>query len=213
MNMANNLEERIKISGMSKKEVAAANGVTPETISRQIHGKVELSIKDAEKYAVILECTVQKILFVSEPMPIVCKTHIHADERNERTYAASETGLIYSHDYYDNENCAMYYTVDKKNPEYGLWHGALTFMRRKPIEQNYVDKDCTQKFCLAKVVGCELLIGGVLYPEPEQLYTIHDIRNDNVQKSLNLEWATPILAATFRPELRGMHIVWGGGVT
>lgn len=30
MNMANNLEERIKISGMSKKEVAAANGVTPK---------------------------------------------------------------------------------------------------------------------------------------------------------------------------------------
>lgn len=55
-------------------------------------------------------------------MPIVCKTHIHADERNERTYAASETGLIYSHDYYDNENCAMYYTVDKKiqNTGYGM---------------------------------------------------------------------------------------------
>lgn len=208
MNMANNLEERIKISGMSKKEVAAANGVTPETISRQIHSKVELSIKDAEKYAIILKCTVQNILFVSKPMPILVKTHIHEDGYNKRTYQPGGWGQIFSHDYYDDTNCACYWTCCAGRPEFGLWHGALTFHRRRPIEEAYVDKDCIQQFGLAKERGSDALIGGVLYPEPMQRYTLHDVNNDVVTKNLDLEWASPVLAATFRPRIRGMHIVW-----
>ena len=52
--MPNNLDAMIARSGMSKKEVAALKGITPETLSRQIHGKIQMTLADAERYAKIL---------------------------------------------------------------------------------------------------------------------------------------------------------------
>ena len=49
--MPNNLHKMITSSGLSKREVAALKGVTPETLSRHISGKIGISLDDAEQYA------------------------------------------------------------------------------------------------------------------------------------------------------------------
>ena len=54
MHMPNNLDKKIAESGMSKKEVAAAKGITPETLSRHVHGKIQMTLQDAEQYGKIL---------------------------------------------------------------------------------------------------------------------------------------------------------------
>ena len=61
--MPNNLDAMIRRSGMLNKEVAERKGCRPETVSRQISGALGLSVKDAEEYAVILDCHAQDILF------------------------------------------------------------------------------------------------------------------------------------------------------
>ena len=60
--MANNLENCIRKAGKAKKEVAAAKGVTPETLSRHMHGRIQMTMLDAEEYARILDVPVQQIL-------------------------------------------------------------------------------------------------------------------------------------------------------
>ena len=69
--MPNNLDAVIRASGINKKQVAKAAGVTPETLSRHIHGKVQMTLENAEKYANILGVSVQKVMFVNPPTPIV----------------------------------------------------------------------------------------------------------------------------------------------
>ena len=54
VSMDYNLAECIEKSDMTNNEVAAAKGVTPETLRRHKNGKIQMSIKDAEHYARIL---------------------------------------------------------------------------------------------------------------------------------------------------------------
>ena len=69
--MANNLENCIRKAGKAKKEVAVAKGVTPETLSRHMHGRIQMTMLDAEEYARILNVPVQRILFKEEPIPVI----------------------------------------------------------------------------------------------------------------------------------------------
>ena len=49
--MPNNLFDIILQSDYTNKEIAEQRGVTPETLSRHIHGHINMSIIDVEKYA------------------------------------------------------------------------------------------------------------------------------------------------------------------
>ena len=81
--MPNNLHKMITSSGLSKREVAALKGVTPETLSRHISGKIGISLDDAEQYARILGCTAQEVFFASEPLDIVGTNVMHAKTRED----------------------------------------------------------------------------------------------------------------------------------
>ena len=56
---------------MSKKEVAAAKGITPETLSRHVHGKIQMTLQDAEQYGKILGCAAQDVLFATNPIKVI----------------------------------------------------------------------------------------------------------------------------------------------
>ena len=84
--MPNNLDAVIRASGMTKKQVAKAAGIMPETLSRHIHGHVQMTLDNAEKYADILGVTVQRIMFVHPPTPIIGRCNYKKDETIERVY-------------------------------------------------------------------------------------------------------------------------------
>ena len=54
-------------SGKSKAQVAQEKGLTPETLSRHIHSKIQITLKDAEEYAEICGCTVYQIILQLNP--------------------------------------------------------------------------------------------------------------------------------------------------
>ena len=96
MNMANNLEAMIQKSGMAKKEVAALKGITPETLSRQIHGKIQMTLADAERYAKILDCSAQDVLFPLPPTQLLGMCSINKGGRIKRDVSHKSFGDVYS---------------------------------------------------------------------------------------------------------------------
>ena len=208
MFMPNNLNAMIKKSGMTKREVAAANGVTPETISRQIHSKVQMTLKDVEKYAAILECTPQEILFAVDPVPIIARSMVTEDGRVERGNSNKDVGHIFSHNYYVPQKAAVLWSVEQGySGNMREWDGAVTFVDNRPIVKQFISKSCFQNVSLCKVSGEDSYFSGDLYPEPGNLYTLHCPYEDKIQRGLSLEWATPMISVVYRPDLLDMQIV------
>jgi DNA-binding XRE family transcriptional regulator len=214
--MPNNLDAVIRASGMTKKQVAKASGVTAETLSRHIHGKVQMTLENAEKYAEILGVNVQKVMFVNPPTLIVGETILKNDNTIERTMYNEWTTGVQIAAYVSDDLCAI---ENKAEKDYaGYWYeyvGALSFYLKQPILTKTVHQACVQNACLVKLADeiklpnqtATKLLAGVLYPEPGNLYTIDSPKNGVHFRGLKVEWATPFVSALFRPELRGCTYV------
>lgn len=215
--MANNLENCIRKAGKAKKEVAAAKGVTPETLSRHMHGRIQMTMLDAEEYARILGCTVQEILFEQEPIPVIGLTTIRK-KTFFRELHDTPRYEVYAKDQYLQDRACFLYNCDKKyKGDWYEWDGAIQFVQHSPIVDKIVSPNCFQKICIVKTsepIHCHSpnctemhsLFAGILYPQPGGVYTIHNGKTNDTFKDLELEWATPILSTVFRPDLLGIHI-------
>lgn len=214
--MPNNLDTIIRASGMTKKQVAHAAGITPETLSRHIHGKVQMTLENAEMYAEILGVSVQKIMFIHPPTPIVGEALLDSSDVTTRTFYNTWSRGVQIKSYLGDDICAVQY---RSTPDYaGIWYeyvNALCFYLKRPILEHFVDKNCVQNSCLVMLEdeiklpnqSTTRLLGGVLYPEPGNLYTIDSPKNGINLRGLKLVWATPYLSALFRPDLRGVTYV------
>lgn len=214
--MPNNLNAVIRESGMTKKQVAKASGVTAETLSRHIHGKVQMTLENAEKYAEILGVAVQKVMFLNPPTTIVGEITLKNDNVIERTIYTEWTKGVQIAAYVSDDLCCI---ENKAEKDYtGIWYeyvGALTFYLKNPIIEKKVHPACIQNSCLIKLYdeiklpnqNATKLLAGVLYPEPGNLYTIDSPKNGVHFRGLKLEWATPFISALFRPDLRGCTYV------
>ena len=225
--MPNNLDAMIARSGMSKREVAALKGVTPETLSRQIHGKIQMTLADAERYSKILDCSPQDVLFALPPVPIVgyCKITKCDPQtpdcpdmgvRIEREISAGKKmGKVYLQTYTAIDTAAVIWSSDKGyHGPWEEWKNAVEYVEREPIEKGFVSDNAIQHDCyvyLAEPVfeyGIKRrLIAGTLYPEPGGLYTIHNTYTDSRLNGQKLIWASAMLSVSFRPDLRGVQIV------
>ena len=215
--MPNNLLDIIQQSDYTNKEIAEQRGVTPETLSRHIHGHINMSIIDVEKYAEILNVRPQDILFSDDPVPIIGECHVDPGGLIHRNFTVKHKRAVYLPDYYNNTLAAVLWSCSNKykGPWYE-WNGALAFFIKEPIVKNKIHPACIQNACLIKVKkpvklkGISIpqeIFGGVLYPEPDDLYTLHAPKQNFTIKNLELSWASPLTSVIFRPALRGCRIV------
>ena len=218
--MPNNLNQMISLSGKSKAQVAQEKGLTPETLSRHIHSKIQITLKDAEEYAEICGCSVYEILFITKPVPIIGKAHIHHPNIILRDFTTTEKrfGNAYAFMSNTDEVCFMRWTIsDDYSGPWEHWNNTLTSLLLDPIQNNYVHKECFQQMSLCKLAepvhvkglssGYERnWLAGILYPQPRGLYTIEMKAEDEVVSNVKLEWATPELAYVTRPELRNIIV-------
>ena len=225
--MPNNLDAMIARSGMSKREVAALKGVTPETLSRQIHGKIQMTLQDADRYAKILDCTAQDVMFATPPVPIVgyckivkCNPDAHdcppTGVRIEREISAGKTmGKVYLHSYMQTDTAAVLWSAeDGYSGLWEQWKSAVNFIERSPIEQGFVSENAIQQEAYAYLenpvqeFGIDRrLVAGIVYPEPGGLYTVHNNDTGLSVKGQKLLWASASVSVSFRPNLRGFNIV------
>lgn len=211
--MDNNLTQCIEKSGMSNNEVAAAKGVTPETLRRHKNCKIQMTIKDAEHYARIIGVSVQKILFKSTPIPVVGINIVEEKHVARQLHDTPQYEVYADNSYTKDRACWLWKTTKKYSGIWYEWDGAISFIRYSPIVDKIISEDCYQKICVVKTKETindngidQNIFGGVLYPQPGGLFTVHNGKTNSTVKDVELEWATPTLSTVFRPDLLGVHI-------
>ena len=217
VNVSNNLEALIKSSGKTKREIAQLKGVTPETLSRHIHGKIDMSIGDAEDYARILQTTVLSVLFANIPIKIIGKTFVHKDETVTRK--TNKDGFGWAHvevQHWQNMGCVVWGADPDYNGPWRCLAEAWQLFDMKDTGRR-VSISCYHSMCYVElehpieIAGrvCEHLIG-VVYPEPEGTFAvkINQEENKDVFRGLTPVRAYPLTTVLYRPDLRGGKIIW-----
>ena len=223
MFMENNLNVMILRSGIAKRPVAEQKGIQPETLSRHISGKIQLSLNDAEDYARILDCSPQEVLFATDPAPILGYVHYNKNaehsvdwlEDRKKNNAKYPGGDVYLPSPSPFEVGAVLFNVpDDYDGPWIDYKDSLCVVQLDPIKQGYVSKDSIQQTSYAKIKGGGVLHGHV-YPEPGGTYTVYNPwRQDllstvtEMRRGLKLQWAAPIIASFWQPKLRGIDIVY-----
>ena len=219
--MANNLNQMIRQANMTKREVAALKGITPENLSRQVNGHTNITLQDAEQYAKILGCAAQDVMFATPPTPIIGYNKLigTGDDQNpiieSKISTAKTMGKVYLTSYMRETNGAIIWSAqDGYSGVWEHWKSAVEFIEREPIENKFVSSAATQhmSYCLLKepveVSGITRhLVCGILYPEPAGLYTIHNNETGMTLKGQKLIWAAACVGVVFRPDLRGLSII------
>lgn len=208
MHMPNNLDKKIAESGMSKKEVAAAKGITPETLSRHVHGKIQMTLADAEQYGNILGCTAQDVLFATEPLPIVARW-VMGEDSNPYLEQAADNSVVYLSAYHDPNTACIQAQLGQDAPwHFEMWDGQLEVIDYTPALEGRVSKECFQYPSYAMTEAGKLW-WGLVYPEPGGTYTIHanTAPGFNNATGVKLKWACPVISIIRRPDLRGAQVV------
>jgi len=226
MYMENNLDNMILASGMTKTRVAEEKGITPQNLSRVIHGKTKLSLTDADEYSKILNCSAQQVMFRNEPVPIALYVHYDINMKPTYDFIADRpddspfkdefpTGEVYLFGPHPFNVAAVLFKV---HPDYrGHWieySGAMSVIHLDPITENRISKDAFQKSSYVKDTDGKIMYGHV-YPEPGSSHTVYNpwrsdliSEDEEITRGVKLAWATPVVATFWQPELRGISTVF-----
>ena len=214
----NNLEALIRKSGFSKKEFADLNNITPTTLSRHMHGKVPMTVRDAEKYGAHLNVCARTVLFPSTKVPVAVERQIFLENGEEialhKAFTPTTKAVIIPA-YYNDDVVALQWNIHRSYTGPWSWfEGAYNLYPRFPVEQSFVDKACFQKQSLCKlkepmIVHHKLqdLVAAQVYPQPNNRYTLHNETCSVDLSEVELDWATPLIQIIVRPDLRGITTV------
>jgi len=215
--MPNNLNKMIIASGKSKREVAEAKGITPETLSRHISGKIGMSLNDAEDYAEILNCAPQDVFFGSHPAPIIGKNTLHPGDYQGKPITEAkwvrEMGNFgkYFTQYQSVQPGQIGFFMTKVAPEYnGRFHffdNVIDMVLLEPIEKQYVsNQQCAGRLCyihLDEDWQCDAELSKVwqvlVYPNPDGTHTLVNPFGLGTAVNKRLLWATPVLGVNLLP--------------
>ena len=237
--MYNNLDKKIRQSGLPKREIALRKGIAPETLSRHIAGKIHITKKDADEYAAILGCTSAEVLYPIDPMPVIAHWTIEKKINpakfsilNDKFYMQLNCSTIkYGKDtakypklwmktLYTSAVGAIHYkfTADEfaaaGNEATPWWTPNKYDLLDITTMNKSVDPACHQNISVCKSIEGKLMFG-YLYPEPGyNCYTIHVPQSPSfsqIESRVNqkLAWACPVLGSIFRPDLRNIEFEKG----
>jgi len=204
---------------MSKREVAAIKGVTPETLSRHISGKIGISLNDADQYAKILGCTAQEVFFASAPIDIVGANLLLANDASGKKKKADFQWRRHLLD-----KGRQYFPVGLTSGLDGAaaWHtqidktysGRFQFMQNiielvvlEPIEKQYVSpQQCAGRLCYVEMDDsheCSIettnIVQALVYPNPDGTYTLASVFGFGDMLNKRLKWATPVIGVNLMP--------------
>tara|TARA_X000001388_G_C2223023_1_gene120010 strand:+ start:969 stop:1622 length:654 start_codon:yes stop_codon:yes gene_type:complete len=203
-----NLAKYIKLSGLTKGQVAEQKGIAPESLSRHISGRSHFSVQDAIEYGKILGVTPERLLF--EPRPIKITGTTNLDTVSMFDFSEKERFVRYHHSMRPSTSCVI---MDQKNAAFQLSKLIWFYM------SNYIDKEIVSQQCYGEPCVVKTMDGKVLmrrpYPEVNNntdnhmKFTLQGLQVTKVleiQQNVTLKWACPIINVMERPDLVGVEI-------
>jgi len=210
MMSGNNLEKYIKLSGMTKGDVAEQKGIAPESLSRHISGRSNFTVQDAIEYANILGTTPERILFEPRPTLIAGTTDI-----NEVAYydnSEPERRVVFNNVMPQTTHCLSMDTK-KTIPD---WKRMLWFYDSKYMSYELISQKCYGEPCVVKTKKTDEMKSKILmrrlYPNPQSAvnspvtFTLQplSLSGDNqLMQNVELKWACPVINMIVRPDLIG----------
>lgn len=212
----NNLENLIRQAGLSKKEFAEMNNITPATLSRHMHGKVPMTVKDAERYGALLDVHARAVLFPVARVPILAKRYLQIKnfvEVTEHKLLTPSTEAIEIPAHYQDNMLCVEWLIHKDYTGTWAWcNGAYNLYPSFPVIQGFVDEACFKSQSLCRLAEPTLghgikqdVIAAEVYPCPNGRYTLHSQTCDVHLEKVELVWATPLISVISRPDLRGVR--------
>ena len=221
-----NLKGLARKANLSGVQIAELMGFRPETVSRHLNGKQTISIEDAIKYAKILSCSAEEILFKRSLCPIIGEMdgegdlHLFGEDENKKIYLAGPYSFHEDH---------IAYTIPK-------WFNrkttAICILNKKPMDGNYVSENGIGHISLCKTTATntqksEIFVGYPFENSDMETYTVRRLKNltnsqlgksgpmnmtvldksDVKYSKVHLDWVCPTELALYRPDLSGFEIV------
>ena len=221
-----NLKALAKRASLSGVQIAEQMGLRPETVSRHLNGKQNISIEDAMRYAKILGCTAEEILFQRSLCPIIGEmattgifTHYGQNE-SKINYLAGPISFQSFHGAY---SCPGWFAKKKT---------AIAVIDTRPIDKRYIHNQTVGQISLNCIKnfqdGKDVTVLGYPFENSDfKTYTIRRIINmvDAVQErdrkkpvkyplldkdflpDCELVWSVPVLMMIYDPGAMGFECV------
>ena len=221
-----NLKALAKRASLSGVQIAEQMGLRPETVSRHLNGKQNISIEDAMRYAKILGCTAEEILFQRSLCPIIGElapsgvfTHYGQNE-SKINYLA---GPISFQSYHGAYSCPGWFAKKVTS---------IAVIDTRPIEKRYIHNQTVGQISLNCIKnfqdGKDVTVLGYPFENSDfRTYTIRRIINmvDAVQErdrkkpvkyplldkdflpDCELLWSVPVSMMIYDPAAMGFECV------
>ena len=221
-----NLKALAKRASLSGVQIAEQMGLRPETVSRHLNGKQNISIEDAMRYAKILGCTAEEILFQRSLCPIIGElaptgmfTHYGQNE-SKINYLAGPISFQSFHGAY---SCPGWFAKKKT---------AIAVIDTRPIDKRYIHNQTVGQISLNCIKnfqdGKDVTVLGYPFENSDfKTYTIRRIINmvDAVQErdrkkpvkyplldkdflpDCELLWSVPVSMMIYDPAAMGFECV------
>ncbi len=203
-----NLARYIKLSGLSKGQVAEQKGIAPESLSRHISGRSHFSVQDAIEYGKILGITPERLLF--EPRPIKITGTTNLDVVTMFDNSEKERFVRFHHSMRESVSCLI---IDQAHAAHQvskfIWFYMANYMDKPVVSQH-----CYGEACVVKTSDNKVLLRRP-YPEPATdgsvlKFTLQGLQinssNLAIEQNVDLKWACPIVNVMHRPDLIGVDI-------
>ena len=221
----------------SNKTIAAKKGVTPETVSRHMHSKIDMSMSDINDYAKILGCTEFDILFQNPPVRVMGVVHKYQDDSlaimkehypKSQLIEQAEKGemfitlahlwvsdrvqeyknkAVYLHDYYDPNTFCVYWDMTGVDDPRYDWQDGCLEF----FDSTGFETNTVDRNAIGRYSICRLEdTSEIAYGMLYQIGRNRYNLESNRQgqhKDVKLVWACPSINMMTAPDLRGVRWV------
>jgi transcriptional regulator with XRE-family HTH domain len=191
------LHKRIIEAGLSQRKVAEKMGLRPETVHRHVNNKTNLSIRDAKRYAKILNCPPESLIFDPEPMPVIGE--FSDEDRHVKLYPPNVFKSITW-----RVSPPIQWRAIKRVSKHEWLNDCYFIVDRTSMINHAIDQETLAKLSLVCNLNGETSIA-VPYPKPNNKFTLRHIlfgksqinEKQLIQDDVELLWACPIILTTF----------------
>ena len=205
--MLNQLKRVARQKGFSGRHISSELGLTPETVSRHMNGRTQMSVEDAQRYSELLSVPPEQILFPPVGIQVVGTLLMNCVRMN-----TVETGIPQlTGPFSFNQSTAP--IVCKTEKSYNT-NNIYTFSFL-PMRERKVDRDAINSLSVfsATFNKSPQVFVGYLHQQAQnkknvskELYCFRSIENAEIVENLDLSWASPIDNIYLQSEKNGLEI-------